>query len=171
MSKKQRALSTKKYYDQKALDFIGIHDDYRTVSFKNFVAKERDQLQSRLKKSTNNKKKEKNRLSIDSLFELAVNKGGVDNTMRFIFPMNAIQARIYTETLHSDLGCYYSMFGEDSHVTGLECVSRNTYHERLYEKYNLKSEDDFTEFTKRQKIIESLAFISALLRKLDEELQ
>jgi len=153
MSLSQRALSTKGYYDKKAHDFIWSYDDYRTNSFKTFITNERDRLQSRLKIGTN--------------MSNAPTQG--EDSTRFSFPLLVTQTRLYSETLHSCLGCYYSMFGEDAYTSGLECVDKKTYHKRLFEKYNLKTNEDFTEFTQRQNIIESLAFVSALLRVLEKE--
>ncbi len=163
MSQTQRALSTRGYYDAKAEKFISRHSDYQTKTFKNFISIERDRLQSGLKKEVSRK----NKKSIDSILDTTV--ATTDDTIRFIFPLVSAQTLIYLETLHSDLGCYFSILGEDPDTPGLECVSQEVYYERFNRKYNLKTTEEFNKFTKRQKMIESLAFISALLRKFDEQ--
>ncbi len=158
MSRTQRALSTKIYYDTKALLFIQQYSDYKTVDFKRFVQAEHEKLQSQLQHGEN-----RENITAINCFDKASN-GKSPDELRFMFPLLSTQTIIYTETIQSDIGCYYAVFGET--IDGLERVTKETYHKRLFARHNLTSQEDFTEFTKRQKTIESLAFISALLRQL-----
>lgn len=169
MSANQRALSTMEYYDTKTREFMSLHPHYcETPEFTRFIQEKRDQYQAELYVNENRKKKKKKKTSsnnIDQYFDAYHHHHQV-NDINFTMVFTNICILVYIEGLQASVKSYFSLFGEM--IDGYENISKDEYYRRIYERFNLTSDYDFIEFSRKQRIIESLAITSAFERHLRE---
>ena len=172
MSTNQRALSTKEYYDTKTGEFMSLHPHYYEMpEFTRFIQEKRDQYQDELYVNENRMKKKNktktNGNNIDQYFDASHHHHHHHhqvNDINFTMVFTDICILVYINGLQASVKSYFSLFGEM--IDGYENISKDEYYRRIYERFNLTSDYGFIEFSRKQKIIESLAIASAFERHL-----